>query len=452
MSTFLAPLLAGAPALDEALRTDLLVTWIAAAGALGYLRHIAIHRTRSALEARAMLLLGALGALSLARGFLWIAPGSRALFALTFVPATLIPLATALFVEGLLRRHLPQWLKLLAAGTTLGFLPLAFLRGPARHALEAVWFPAALALVLGGLAGVLLRRDRASLSPAENDLVTASLWLAVLEIPLAVSDFRLVLGGPANRLGGLGVLLFAYVLATMTQRRAGTRRLGHDLAWVGLKAVGATLALLLLTGWDTPARALHAASVAAALVLAYALTERLGVRTGDEGGRELLRWLSDAAITTRAGYRAALARYPLTEEHLVLGAADLPGYDAVALRRAFQAVDAGAGAGYAPARPGAPLPTGVASAAALRAALGAARAAGDRPAEDAAEQLLDVLARYDMTHAGLLASEPLELLLVALPEVAAADDAELELRVLQRCGTLAAHLDPAPTPAPARAP
>jgi hypothetical protein len=71
--------------------------------------------------------------------------------------------------------------------------------------------------------------------------------------------------------------------------------------------------------------------------------------------------------------------------------------------------------------------------------------------EDAAEQLLDVLARYDMTHAGLLAVEPLELLLVALPEVAAAADAELELRVLQRCGTLAAHLDSA-RPAAARAP
>jgi hypothetical protein len=431
------------PTLDEALRTDLLVTWLAAAGALGYLRHIAAHRTRSALESRAMLLLGALGALSLARGLLWLAPQSRTLFALTFVPATLIPLAAALFAEGLLRRHLPRWLKLLAAGTTLGFLPLAFLSAPARHALEAVYFPAALALVLACLAGVLLRRDRASLSASENDLVTASLWLVVLGIPLAVSDFRLVLGAPANRLGGLGVLLFAYVLATMTQRRAGTRRLGRDLAWVGVKAAGATLALLLLTGWSTPARALHAASVAVALVLAYALAERLGVRTGDAGGRELLRWLSDATVTTRAGYRAALARYPLTEEHLVLGAAELPGYDADAIRRAFQT--AGATAGAAPGAAAAPLPTGVASAAALRAALDAARGAGDRPTEDAAEQLLDVLARYDMTHAGLLAAEPLELLLVALPEVAAADDAELELRVLQRCGTLAAHLDPAPT-------
>jgi hypothetical protein len=438
-------------ALDEALRTDLLVTWLAAAGALGYLRHVATHRTRSPLEARAMLLLAALGALSLARGFLWLAPGSRALFALTFVPATLIPLAAALYVEGLLRRHLPRWLKLLAAGVSLGFLPLAFLPGPARRALETLWFPAALALVLACLAGVLLRRDRASLSPAENDLVAASLWLSVLGIPLALSDFRLLLGGPANRLGGVGVLLFAYVLATMTQRRAGTRRLGRELAGIALKAAGAGLVLLLLTGWAAPARALHAASAATALVLAYALAERLGARTGDEGGRELLRWLSDAAVTTRAGYRAALARYPLTEQHLVLGAEELPGYDAEALRRAFRAADAAAAGRALPGAAALPLPTGVASAAALRAALDAARAAGDRPAEDAAEQLLDVLARYEMTHAGLLAAEPLELLLVALPEVAAAGDAELELRVLQRCGTLAAHLDPAPAVA-ARAP
>lgn len=67
-----------------------------------------------------------------------------------------------------------------------------------------------------------------------------------------------------------------------------------------------------------------------------------------------------------------------------------------------------------------------------------------RTAQDAAEQMADILERYEMTHACLLSTDPLHLLLVNLPEMGGNRDAELELEVIQRQASLA-------LPAPARA-
>jgi hypothetical protein len=56
---------------------------------------------------------------------------------------------------------------------------------------------------------------------------------------------------------------------------------------------------------------------------------------------------------------------------------------------------------------------------------------------EAAEQMADILERYEMTHACLLSDDPVRLLLVNLPEISGNRDAELEMAVIQRQASLA---------------
>src|SRR2546422_1649305 len=88
---------------DLTTRTDLVLTWVGAAGVIAYTVYIHGQRSRSPLEARTLFLLYALGTLFLVRGFYWLYDGPW-LETLRFVPTTLLPLAATLFVEGLRRR------------------------------------------------------------------------------------------------------------------------------------------------------------------------------------------------------------------------------------------------------------------------------------------------------------------------------------------------------------
>src|SRR5687768_11623641 len=99
---------------------DATLTWIAAVGVVRYLVHV-WRKEPSFLERRTLPLLACFAVALTVRGFAWLAP-SRALSALVFVPVTLLPLATHLFVEGMLRRHLPLPMKILSSGVSLVFL------------------------------------------------------------------------------------------------------------------------------------------------------------------------------------------------------------------------------------------------------------------------------------------------------------------------------------------
>src|SRR3954470_4848612 len=100
--------MADAP-VDVALAVDVLVTWIGGATLLRYVAIMRARGQRSALESRAAFLVGVLAAMLIIRGFSWLVPASLTLSWLTFIPVTIIPLAATIFIEGLLRRHVPRW-------------------------------------------------------------------------------------------------------------------------------------------------------------------------------------------------------------------------------------------------------------------------------------------------------------------------------------------------------
>lgn len=402
----------------DAVAIDVLVTWIGALGAASYLLHIVRNPSRSPLERRAVLLLGVLTALLTIRGFAWLQPDVR-LNRLTFAVATLLPLAMALFVEGLLRRHLPRPAKLLAAGSSAFFFAMNLGPSAMRALLLFRVFAGVLVGMMALLGYFLLSRRRDTLSPAENRLVSGCLLAMLAGLPMAASDFRLELGFPPQRWGAVGVLLFVYTLVHLARlpEHAGWRL--RELGWLALQALllsgmGAFLSPRPMEVWG------HALPLAAAVVLLFATWERLRHAGTAQRQERLLRWLAHAPTGSREALVRWLRHYPLTEQHLLLGPEELRAYRAASLAALFGRSRTCSGARFRQIGPDAP-----------------------RESQEAAEQMADILERYEMTHACLLSTEPLHLLLVNLPEMGGNRDAELELEVIQRHASLAVLGPPA---------
>ncbi|HEV3052358.1 MAG TPA: hypothetical protein VGX50_18750 [Longimicrobium sp.] len=402
----------------DAVAIDVLVTWIGALGAASYLLHIVRNPSRSPLERRAVLLLGVLTVLLTVRGFAWMEPDVR-LNRLTFAAATLLPLAMTLFVEGLLRRHLPRPAKLLAAGSSAFFFAMNLGPSSMRELLLFRVFAGVLVGMMALLGYFLLARRRDTLSPAENRLVSGCLLAVLASLPMAASDFRLELGFPPQRWGAVGVLLFVYTLVHLARlpEHVGWRL--RELGWLALQALllsgmGAFLSPRPMTVWA------HALPLAAAVVLLFAIWERLRNAGTVQRQERLLRWLARAPAGSRDALVRWLRHYPLTQQHLLLGPEELRAYEAESLSALFGRSRTCSGAHFRQIGPGAP-----------------------RRAQEAAEQMADILERYEMTHACLLSTHPLHLLLVNLPEMGGNRDAELELEVIQRHASLAVLAPPA---------
>lgn len=400
--------------LPAALRADLLVSWIAGAGTLRYLAYVTGAPRRSPLEARAAFLVGVLGAMCLLRTLAWLAPSSTALGVLGYLPTTLLPLAMCVFVEGLLRRHVSRPLKIAAALTTAVGVVLDLLRpvlGEARvWPLLGRWFPVALLAVMAALGLVLARRDRHSLSRAENALIRAIVWLAALGVPLTATDFRLQLAVTPLRLGAIAVLLLPWTLLRRQRPRERATLWLRDVLWLAARAALVTAALVLLLDLATD-DAVRLGGVAMALVLLLAIDDRLREAARRRRAVELLDWLATPVPDSLAAFTAALRRLPLTVDALVVHEADLAAYDADALRAVLRA--------HGP----------VLSLSRLR-----ALADGGGTEVLGAEELVDLLARNEMTHVGSLREAPLCLLLAAAPELSGAGDVEPELAAVLRRG------------------
>src|SRR5882672_1800937 len=164
---------------EEGMLPDAALSWMGALGAWTALTHMRSGEARSFQERRAVLLLAVLSALMLVRGCFWVLGPARWLFILTFVPAVLVPIASVLFVEGLLRRHLPLILKITGAGITAIFLILDLAGLMQRDHRCVVAFMVLEVVLFAALGLVLLLRDRTSLAPAENRLADG-VALAVL--------------------------------------------------------------------------------------------------------------------------------------------------------------------------------------------------------------------------------------------------------------------------------
>ena len=359
------------------------------------------------------------------RGFAWINPGVRWLGAAMLLPATLLPLAMTLFVEGLLRRHVSRWIKWIAVGaTTMAATTTIVVRAlSADDPRPNYVLLASLLLMMGVLGVVVERRDRASLSRSENGLVRAILLVTLFALPLVATDFRFDIGWPTPRLGTIGTLLFCYTLLRRPQEHVRLGWWARDVGRLLLRA--GVVCLLLLIALRTAPRELLAPlfALATALVLAAAIADRLTQTNVSRTEVALLRWLARPPATSLHGFVRELHHLPLTADALVIEAQDLVMYDHGALCAALAT--------------GKPVHS-LARLREERAVSTERRAAAAR----GADQLTDLLERTEMTHVALLSNRPLRLLLANIPELPGAADAELALGAVVRHGQLAVASEP----------
>ena len=386
---------------------DAVVSWLGAVGALAAWLHLRRRESGSLQQRRARFLLGVLAVLLGVRGFFWIF-GDAWLFRLTFLPATLVPLGMALFVEGLLRRHLPLALKLFAAGGSALFFLLSLAGVLRRGSPWVLGFAAFEVLLLAALGWVVLRRDRGGLSPAENRFIEG-VWIALLlAIPLIATDFRSSLGWPPARLGALGVLLFAYTLVRPHSRQDGKRALLREIAGMAGRTVVLAAALAAVLGVSRD-RVWHLAAASCGFVLLAALWQRLADARAEVRQGSFLAWWAAADMSSLDRFLEALGDCPVAESCCFLPAAELQGYDEPVLASRLA---------------GSP----VVSLPALRA--GSRRGADDQRSAD--EQLLDLLVERGMEHACLVRARPLALLLLGHAPLGGSPATDLEIALLQK--------------------
>lgn len=401
----------------DALASDVTVTWLGALGCGLYLHFLWTRRETGTCSGTGLFLFGVLTALLAVRGFAWLL-GGPLLGRLVFAAATLLPIATTLFAEQLLRRHHPLWLKLLALGVSVVFFAINLVADLSTNVPLLLAFLACYAIVTASNGWFLLWLRDADLSGNEARLARAVVVAVALAVPLMATDFREELGHVPVRLGALGALAFVYVLLSLSDSQRVVRGLlAHIAAALGFAVVLAGAMALASHG---PGRGfaqagLRGMPVALAWVLLTAIFVRIRAVSLAGDGNAFLRWLLHARLDTPDGFLHSLRRLPQTADHVVLGDAELAGY---ALGELFALAD----------RRREPV------------SIGDARALARQPQGsgiEAAEQLVDLMERHEMTHALLIARQPAMVVLLNLPQGANAAIGELRAAVILR---LARHL------------
>lgn len=400
---------------DTAVIVDILVTWIGGVSLGLYAMALGTLGGRSLLERRARFLFGVLALVLFVRGFAWLAPDHTGLDFLVFGPLSLLPIAMTLFAEALLRRHAPMWIKVLATVATslalLGNTARGFVAGtPVVPVIDAVDLIGLVATMFA-LAWLLARRDRSTLSAAENSLVRICALLAIVGVPLAVTDYRTAIGAPPVRLGTIGALVFCYSLLRRPEENTHLGDWLRDLRRILVKAAIACALLAVALG-ATNARFIVPLSVLAiAVILAFAIFDDVRDATAATSHHDLLRWLGRPTPGDADEFAGELSRLPLTGDATIVQGDELDAYDRDALVGTF-----------------------------VRGrtvfALAELRRVREKVWDRArgADQLTDLLERRGATHVALLSTSPLRLLVVAVPELGHATDVELALAAVARRG------------------
>lgn len=372
--------------------------WVSACAALGaviVLLHLGDLVRRPELARRFRFCLWLLVILMVARighwgGWGWV------FSALTNCCAALLPLAALLLAEGLLRRHAPRALKLICV---LGAVVFAFL-GLLQFTNLEIWRLAGLLLFqLAGLIGValfVLRRDRDSLSPAENRTINRMSLSFLLILPFLATDFmrEAVIDAPV-RLGGVAVLVLCWLSIGMN--RSGLRA-ADILRSFGIVFLVTGLLTLILSGlmptdWRVAVQVM--AVIVSALILLAIWQAAIALRIED---RQLIA-LREIAEAEGQGPKAGLSllrRAAGAPDAVLVDEADLAEMNVDDLTTCFA---------------GAPVQQ-----------LGAA----------SDEQVNWLFVRFDATHAVLLSPEPLRVVMMNNPDIATLDSTGAALRAVQR--------------------
>jgi hypothetical protein len=376
-------------------------------GAIGLcVAMVALHRRdpRSPLTRRLLVMLGIAAVLFFTRGIAWWT-GSGWLDRLSLIPASLVPLGALIVTEGILRRHAPRVVKMIAVvGAILLGLGGAF-------GLERYATPYSIVLSLFQLAGfatcawLLAIRDRTTLMASENRSIGRLAVGALIVIPFIVTDFQALAPDMPVRLGALGALLVVTAVL-IAGGSSGTRRQGILMTALRLSSsalLGAAAACV--SGDVDAAQLMRFSAIAISGVLTIGLmtdTLRAFFESQVPG---VLNSIAASSAQTRDQLISELARHPMFESARRFRENDLSGYDPPLLRDFLSTR-------RVLRRPEAPW--------------------GLIAADPAAERLMSLMKANNATHVIILSHDPVDLLVLAVPVISADPATETALALVRR--------------------
>jgi hypothetical protein len=389
--------------------TDSVVNLCAAIGLA--VATVTLHRrdAKGPLTRRLLAALGFAALLFLLRGIAWWT-GSLWLERLSVLPAALVPLGALVLTEGLLRRHAPRTVKLAAVvgaillglGGTLGLGDFALAYSVALSSFQLAGFATC--------AWLLARRDRSTLTASEN-LVIGQLAIGALVImPFIVTDFQLLVPHIPVRLGALGAL---FVVTALVIAGGDAARRSHGIWLSALRLISAALlgaASACIAPDVDAAQIMRFGAVAIAGVLTIGLmtdTLRAFFEAKEPG---VLNAIAASPAQGRDQLIAELARHPIFASARRFSETELADYDPPLLRdflstrRVLRRSDA---------------PWGLA------------------PSDAAVERVLSLMMANSATHMVVLAHDPIDVILLAVPVIFADPATETALVLVRRLLALA---------------
>lgn len=391
--------------------TDPILSFVGAAGSVAYIAHIHRDRSRSYLELMMLVLLYCLAALFISRGLYWLTDNER-LQVPSFVPATLLPLPVALFVEALMRRHIRPAFKVFVAVGTLACFVLNLVPLVSREDLWTISRVVTLG-TFAGLAFMVAFRDRGEHSPMENRLISGFTTALAITFVLALTDLGIAPSWLHFRLGGIGGLIFVYICVRFTDPDESWVFVVRELFWVGAGALVVTSAFAVLAPDGAADLYVAIFFVSFSFVLLFTVLERLRGLRRDSQNTSFFRWLLETRTGSINDFIDSLHRLPLAREHRVVRGPDLDLYEPEEMGDVLEGTDA------------------VCTLSSLRAGL--IKRQHDR---EGTEQLIGLLEQNGMTHVALLSQKPYAFLLLNLPQFTSTHNPMLELALLQKYARL----------------
>jgi hypothetical protein len=399
---------------NEQLYSDVLISWLGAAGVWGYVNFIHHHRTGSQLERNTLFLLYCMFALMFVRGFDWLFH-HPVLGYVRFFPTVVLPLAITLFAESLMRRHVGIALKIYVAAGTVFFVAAALTDHVRVNPPVLIGFLVFEVSVILLMALDARRASETVLTAAEARLKNAVVVAALVAAPLVVTDFREELTWIPRRLGAAGALAFVYVFIRFSNRTDTGTVVIAEFMQMMLRAAIVALSFMAIASRLSVRDFFEFFPLALVFVMVFTIFYRLKAIGVENRGASFLSWLMHAKFASLDAYATSLRRLPLMQENIVLKQADLPGYDCAVITRYLTAERR------------------MTSLSALR-----RTASRSAQAREAAEQLVDILERHGMSHVGLVSQAPLVLLAANCPLIAGSHLEEVKLNVALRLARLVA--------------
>ena len=389
--------------------TQALLDGFAAAGLAAYVAALILRRAGGPLTPRLVFLFGIMSLFYCVRS-LAVRTGWPIFEGATFAVVSLAPLAALLLAEGLLRRHAPRSVKIAifaASALSLGFalLTTSHVAFGSRIALAAI-----VILSLAAILILLLTRDRSSLSRAENGAVRRLAVGLAIVIPLIGTDFSDLVASPV---GFSPIAALVIVLLALSNGVSDARDVWIEAAVI----VGTTLALTcgLIEQLDVGSLddRVRLFALAGAALITMALVVRIQP-FGAAGRRTSLRQRMAAAdISSLNAFLGDLAVEPMLRDLSVLTGPELTDYHPEAMARTLERQ---------------PLWSA-----------GALQMGDDSLSDAEREPLLDLMARADATHVGLLSLSPLRIGLMRLPDLLRNTEAEIDVGLAFRMARLTAE-------------